>query len=353
MPQPFHVLVVLIAGWLNRYQEDIIEYLKEENALLRGRLGKKRLALTDKDRRRLAVKAKPLGRARLRELGSIVSPDTLLRWYRDLVARKYDGSSRRGPGQPRTRQDVVKLVLKMARENPKWGYTRIRDALRNVGHDVGRSTVKRILQDHGLEPATRRGTSWAAFIRAHWGTIAAADFFTAEVLTVFGLVRYHVLFVIDLASRQVEIAGIAHQPYDDWMKQIARNLTDAEDGFLLSKTHIILDRDPLYTAAFRGMLQDRGVKPVRLPRRSPNLNAIAERFVLSIKSECLDRVVLLGQNHLRELIREFVQHYHVERPHQGLDGRLIAPDATAGKKGGEVTSRPRLGGLLNYYHRAA
>ena len=353
MPQPLHVLLVLIAGWLNRYQEDIIEYLKAENAVLRERLGMHRLALTDKERRRLALKGKALGRARLRDLGPIVSPDTILRWYRELVARKYDGTSRRRPGRPRTKQDIVELVLRMARENPGWGYTRIRDALRHVGHDIGRSTVKRILQDHGLEPAPHRGTSWATFIRAHWGSIAAADFFTTEVLTVFGLVRYHVLFVIDLATRQVEIAGITHQPYDSWMKQIARNLTMADDGFLASKTHVILDRDPLYTASFRGMLKDAGVKPVRLPAGSPNLNAFAERFVLSIKRECLDRVIPMGECHLRKLIREFVEHYHAERPHQGLDGQIIEPEATAGRTEGGVTSRSRLGGLLNYYYRAA
>ena len=137
------------------------------------------------------------------------------------------------------------------------------------------------------------------------------------------------------------------------MKQIARNLTDALDGFLLNTRHLILDRDPLYTAAFRHMLKDSGVNVVRLPARSPNLNAYAERFVLSIKSECLNRMVLLGEKHLRRTIAEYVRHYHGERNHQGLGGRLLVPEGAVGKSEGRVVCRERLGGTLKYYYREA
>jgi putative transposase len=308
----------------------------EENRVLREQLGGRRLRLTNDQRRRLAVKGKLLGRKILQRVAGIVTPDTILRWYRQLVAKKYDGSGKRRPGRPRTAKEIADLIVRMARENSGWGYTRIRDALRHVGHEVARNTVKRILFDNGIEPAPERNrkTSWAAFIRAHLGEIAAADFFTVEVLTWRGLVRYWVFFVMDIKTRRVDIAGISSTPTGAWLQQIARNLTDIEDGFLLGVRYLILDRDPLYTAVFREMLKDSGVEPLRLPARSPNLNAFAERFVLSIKSEALNRIVPLGENHLRRTVSAFMSHYHEERHHQGLGGKLIVPDETAGRSAG-------------------
>jgi transposase InsO family protein len=347
----------MFAGWLNRYQQDMIEYLKEENRVLLEQLGSRKLRLTDDQRRRLAVKGKALGRKRLGQVCGIVTPDTILRWYRKLVGRKYDSSRVRRPGRSPTKEEIAGLVVRISAENPRYGYTRIRDTLQNLGHEIGRNTVKRILMDHGIEPAPERNrkTTWRTFIKAHMeeGSIAAADFFTVEVLTLFGIVRYHVLFVMDLTTRRIQIAGITSQPCEEWMKQIARNLTDAVNGFLLEARYIILDRDPLYTAEFRQMLKDSGVNPMRLPARSPNLNAYAERFVLSIKSECLNRVILLGERHLRKAVSEYVAHYHIERNHQGLDGRLIEPDETAWRRDGRVACRERLGGMLRYYYRKA
>jgi transposase InsO family protein len=317
---PLQFLLLTMAGWMTRDQRAVTEYLIAENVVLREQLGGKRLRFTDAQRRRLAIAAKKLGRKALLTMDTLVTPKTLLGWYRELVAKKYDGSARRGPGRPHKPADVVELVLRMARDNRGWGYTRIRGALSNLGHDIGRNTVKRVLLAAGLDPAPERSKrlSWSAFLRAHWGAIAAMDFFTVEVLTIAGLVRHHVLFVIDLKTRRVEIAGIVHQPYEAWMKQVARNLTDAVDGFLLGHRHLIMDRDPLFTRAFRAMLAASGVQSVRLPVRSPNLNAYAERFVRSIKSECLARVVSLGKRHLRELVHQYVSHYHLERNHQGL-----------------------------------
>ncbi|MFT5434105.1 MAG: putative transposase [Myxococcota bacterium] len=165
----------------------------------------------------------------------------------------------------------------MASENAGWGYTGIRDALRHLGHEIARNTVKRILFDNGLEPAPERGrkVSWKTFINSHLGEIAGADFFSVEVLTLRGLVRYMVFFVIDLKTRRVEIAGICASPVGAWMKQIARNLTDCDDGFLRCIRDLILDRDRLYTTAFRAMLKHAGVTPLVLPARSPNLNGYA------------------------------------------------------------------------------
>ncbi len=231
----------------------MIEYLKEENTVLREQLGGRRLRLTDAQRHRLAVRGKAIGRKALKEVACLVTPDTILRWYRRLVAKKYDGSKRRGPGRPRTAQDIVVLVVRMANESPTWGTTRIRDALVNLGHEIGRNTVKRIPLEHRIEPAPERckRTPWKTFLKAHWEHMAAADFFTVEVLTLGGLVRYSVFFVMELKTRRGHIAGLSCQPCEQWMKQIARNLTDAVDGFLHDARFIILDRDPLYTAAFR------------------------------------------------------------------------------------------------------
>ena len=354
LPPPLAFLVLLFAGWVNRQQQAVIDYLLEENRVLRATHGPHRLRLTDDQRRRLAVKGKVLGRRRLAAVAGVVTPDTILRWYRTLVANKDDGSKARRCGRPSTKPDIAAVVVRMANENPTWGYTRIRGGLKALGPDIARNTIKAILKEHGIEPAPQRGANmpWKTFLAAHWEGLAAADFFTVEVLTLRGLVRYVVFFVMKLETRAVEIAGITAQPDETWMAQIARNLTAAGDGFLRGMQHIILDRDPLYTAAFRRLLRDSGVTPVVLPAWSPNLNAFAERFVGSAKSECLDRMVLVGERHLRTAVREFVHHYHQERPHQGLGNEFIAPQKTV-VGAGEVKCRERLGGLLKFYYRDA
>lgn len=355
LPLPLQFLFLLLAGWVNREQEAVIEYLREENRVLRELHGKRRLRFTDDQRRRLAAKGKALGRKLLGQVGSLVTPDTILRWYRKLIAVKYDGSARRRPGRPPTPQEVAALVVRVASENPRLGYTRIRDVLSNLGHELSRNTVKRILLERGLEPAPERSKRmpWKTFLRAHWGAIAAADFFSVEVMTWLGLVRYQVFFVMDLQTRRVEIAGISHDANGRWLVQLGRNLTDAFDGFLKGKRFLILDRDPLYTRAFRRLLRESGVEVVLVPRKSPNLNAFAERFVLSVRRECLDCFVPLGERHLRWALSEYVAHYHRERNHQGLGGRLIEPGPATGRRRGRVVGHSRLGGLLRHYEREA
>jgi len=348
-------LLLTFAGWVSRHQQDVIAYLQEENRILREQLGGRRLRLTDAQRRRLAAKGKTLGRKVLRQVAGIVTPDTILRWYRQLIARKYDGSAKRGPGRPRVDDTIRTLVLRMATENVRWGYSRLVGALKNLGYTVGRSTVKRILSEHGIDPAPERAkrTPWRTFIKAHLGEIAEADFFTVEVLTLVGLLRYYVFFVIDIETRRVHIAGISDQPHGRWMQQIARNLTDAEEGFLRCMRYLLVDRDPLYTEAFRSLLGDEGVELKRMPPKTPNLRPHAERFVRSIKEECLSRMVLLGERHLRRAVTEYGRHYHTERNHQGLDNELIIRSETAAAGTGPVKCHERLGGLLRYYYREA
>ena len=350
---PLQFLMLIFAGWVNRHQQDVLEYLQAENRALREQLGGKGLRFTDQQRRRLAVKAKAVGRKGLFEIDTLVTPDTLLRWHRQLIARKCDGSEKRRPGRPRTAIEIEKLIVRMARENPRWGYTRIRGALYNLGHEIGRNTIKRILLDYGFDPARKRGMSWKTFLKAHWGAIAATDFFSVEVITQSGLVRYFVLFVIDLKTRRVEIAGIIQQPEKEWMSQIARNLTDAEDGFLNGSRYLIHDRDPLFTKSFRETLGSSGVETVKLPARSPNLNAHAERFVRSVKSECLAQIIPIGERHLRHAVSEYMEHYHVERNHQGIGNELIDDQRGRINMTGGIERRERLGGMLNYYYKRA
>src|SRR5918996_223345 len=352
---PFRFLLIAVAGWMNQRQLQMIEYLREENRVLREQLGERRLRLTDDQRRRLAAKAKGLGRKLLAEVATIVTPETLLRWHQRLIAQKYDGSGKRGPGRPRTAADIEQLVGQMAEENRNWGYRRIQGALSNLGHELARSTIADILERHGIEPAPERSrkTTWKEFLTQHWELIVAADFFTIEVWTAKGLQRFIVLFFIDLSTRRVEIAGISATANGLWMSQIARNLTDSVDGLLTGKRYLIHDRDPLFTDEFLRTLRDAGVQSVKLPPRSPNLNAHAERFVRSIKESCLGRLILFGESALRAGVQNFVAHYHLERNHQGLGNRLIQPHADHLVNTGAVQRRERLGGLLNCYYRTA
>jgi transposase InsO family protein len=351
---PFQLVLLMFAGWVNRHQLDLIEYLQEENRVLKERLGGRRLRFTDAERCRLARKAQSLGRKVLNELETLVTPDTLLRWYRELVARKWDYRHRRGPGRPRTKKTIVDIVLRMAVENPSWGYTRIRGALANLGHQVGRGTIANILKENGINPAPERDahTRWSTFLKAHWECLTATDFLSVEVFTIKGLVTHYVLFFIDIASRSVHVAGITPHPDSSWMAQIARNITDANEGFLRGGRNLILDRDAKYTEGFRHALTREGVRLIRLPARSPNLNAFAERFVRSIKEECLSRMIFLGRASLRHAIAQYLIHYHGERNHQGLENRI--PEPNFGRQSGQrINRRIRLGGMLSYYHRQA
>jgi putative transposase len=337
---PFRFVLIAVGGWMNQHQLKIIDYLREENRVLREQLGGRRERFNDDQRRRLAAKAKGLGWRLLAEVATIVTPETLLAWHRKLIANKYDGTAKRGPGRPRTAVDLEDLVVRLAEENRDWGYRRIQGALSNLGREIARSTIAEILERHGIEPAPERNrkTSWKEFLSRHWELIVAADFFTVEVWTRRGLQRFMVLFFIELATRHVEIAGIASTANGLWMSQIGRNLTDAIDGILNGKRYLIHDRDPLFTTEFLKMVADVEVKSVRLPPRSPNLNAYAERFVRSIKESCLERMILFGEESLRAVISNFVSHYHAERNHQGWPTGWSTPTpgmlATQGQSSG-------------------
>jgi putative transposase len=217
----FKLILVSLAGGMNRQQQHVIEYLQEEIRVLKEQRGHGRPRFTDDQRARLARKAKLIHYGRLKEIVGLVTPQTLLTWHRKLIAKKYDSSGvRRRVGRPPTAEELRDLVVRMAEENRGWGYTRIRGALANLGHEIGRGTIANILKQAGMEPAPERGrkTTWAEFLKTHWDVMGGTDFFTVEVWTLRGLVRYHVLFVIRLSTRKVNIAGIVPEPEGEWMK---------------------------------------------------------------------------------------------------------------------------------------
>ena len=267
------MLLLVLTSWLERREREAIAYLIEENRLLRRQLGGRRLRFTDDDRRRLAVRAHRLGRQALREIATIVTPDTLLRWHRQFVARKWTyatpRSSRRG-----VLAEIRRLAVRMAEENPTWGYTRIQGALKNVGHRVGRSTIARILKAAGVPPVPERPTSWQTFLRAHWGAIAGADFFTTEVWTWRGLVTFYTVFVIDLASRRVQIVGSTPHPDERFMQHVVRTMTVADEGLLVQHRVLICDRDTKWSAPVRARLGEAGIRVVQTPYRAPECERV-------------------------------------------------------------------------------
>jgi putative transposase len=331
------------------------EYLAAENRIMKAQLNG-RLKLSNAERGTLGEIGRRLGRKALAAVATVARPDTILGWYRKLVARKFDGSkARRYPGRPRIRREVEELIIRMAGENRDWGYDRIAGALANLGYEISDQTVGNVLRRHGLPPAPerKRTTSWTDFIRMHMDLLAGTDFFTAEVLTLRGLVTYYVLFFIHLESRRVAIAGITVHPNEAWMKQIARNATMEDCDALRDCRYLLHDRDNKFTQSFRAIIASGRVQPLVLPARSPNLNAYAERWVRSVKEECLFKVILFGERSLRRALSNYVDHFHAERNHQGKGNILLFPRATDRQREGPVRCRERLGGLLRYYHREA
>jgi transposase InsO family protein len=332
------------------------EYLVTENRILRNQI-RGRIRLSDGERKTLAVIAQKLGKQALKEVAKIVKPDTILGWHRTLVAQKFDGSTqRKAPGRPTIDQELEALVVRMAQENRSWGYNRIVGALANLGYTVSAQTVGNILKRHGIPPAPERKTTttWTEFIRTHMEMLVATDFFTAEVWTLGGLVTYYVLFFLHLGSRKIHVAGVTPHPNEAWMVQVARNVTMEEWGFLSPGQYLIHDRDGKYGPTFQQLIDAAGVKRVPLPARSPNLNAYAERWVRSVKEECLLRMILFGEASLRHALTQYAEHFHHERNHQGKGNVLLFPTVSQDtERAGPIRCRERLGGLLKYYEREA
>jgi len=264
-------------------------------------------------------------------------------------------TQRKALGRPKIRKELEELVVRMARENRSWGYDRIAGAVAHLGYRISDQTVDNILKRHGLPPAPERKktTTWNEFIRTHMEVLVATDFFTTEVWTLGGLVTYYVLFFLRLGTREVHVAGVTPHPDAAWMVQVARNVTMEEWGYLSPGQYLIHDRDGKYCPTFQQIIDDGGVQRVPLPPRSPNLNAYAERWVRSVKEECLSRLILFGERSLRHALTEYIMHYHAERPHQGKGNSVLMPAARGLQREGAIQCHGRLGGLLKYYCRDA
>lgn len=295
---------------------------------------------------------------RWRKLAQIVRPETILGWHRKLIARKFGGTKQRSSvGRKPTEQEIEKRVLQFARENRSWGCRRIVGAIGNLGHEISHQTVANILKPHDLAPAPTRGkgTSWKEFIRSPLDTMAAVDFFTAEIWTAGGLTTYYVLVCLKTATREISLAGITLAPTDEGMKPTARNLTAAGDGFLIGCRYLLHDRDRKFSAGFCEILRSAGIQPLAWPPRSPHLHAHWERWNRSVKEECLAKLILYGEPALRHALTHYVQPYHEERNHQGKDNVILWPAAAdrIGSAAGKIPTRERRGGLLKFSHRAA
>jgi len=348
------LFLLLIAALLDPDRRKLIELYESQIDALRTQIPE-RLRFTQPQKARMAQAAIALGRKALKELSTIVTPDTFFRWYRESVREKWDYSKKRGPGRPNTKTEIENLIVEFANKNKTWGYSRLRETLKQNGFVVARNTVKNILKKHGITPTPQRiknSPSWAEFTQTHWEALVGTDFFTWEVLTPFGLITYYVLFFIRYKTREVHIAGITIHPDGDWMRQVAKNLTMSEWGWLKKGQIVLHDRGSQYCASFRRVLNNEGIKTLMLPYRSPNLNAYAERWVRSVKEECLSRMIILGEPMLRRVLKEYLNHYHSERNHQGLIAiPFPASEIARGSPTGKILCRQRLGGLLNFYYR--
>ncbi|MBC2593829.1 transposase [Ruficoccus amylovorans] len=275
-------------------------------------------------------------------------------WHRRLIAAKYTAKRHAQTERQKEMAIIRELCVKLAEENPDWGYGRIQGTLENLGHTVSDTTVGNILRAAGILPAPERAkqSNWKTFVRSHMDVMAVADFLNVEVWTLRGLVRFHVFFVMSLAKRQVHIAHIGCQTDGCVMEQVARNLTDAEDGILNGMKYFICDHDPLYTQTFRKTLKSSGIKIIQTRIGTPQQNGYAERFVKSMQTECLDHLIFLGEKSLRKAVENYVEHYHHERNHQGLNNLIPFPYSPAKPdKSSAIRKSERLGGLLNYYFR--
>ena len=326
--------------------------LEMENAVLRHQLAVlrrtvKQPLLRRRDRILLAALSGVLPRERWSAF--LVSPQTLVRWHRELVARKWT-YRRRSPGRPPLDPELRELVLRLGRENRGWGCVRIQGELRKLGIRVGATTIRSILRRSGLGPAPRRGgPSWGEFLRAQADGMLACDFFTVETAWLRTL---YVLFFVEHGSRRVHLAGVSANPDCVWMRQQARNLAIEER--LANVRFLLHDRDAKFSGPFDELIRSEAVRVIKTPVRAPQANAIAERWVRSVRNECLDHLLIFGRRHLERVLRDYVTHFNDERPHRSLD--LIPPAGSAQPRGSppeDIRRRDLVGGLIHEYYAAA
>lgn len=349
-------LLVTVVSWLtllarsSASKDAEILALRHEVAVLRRANPKPRLLWPD--RALLAALARVLPR----DLRSkrLVTPGTLLNWHRRLVAAKW--RQPKPPGRPPLPDEVIRLILRLARENRTWGVVRIQGELRRLGHRVAASTIRKIVRTHRIPPPRARDDSWRSFLRAHADTLLACDFFHVDCAV--SLTRLYVFFIIELDTRRVHILGITQHPTAAWANQLAREFTSDLEQAGSRFTQIIRDRDGKFTEAFDAIFASLGIEVLKSAPQAPRMNAYAERFVRTVRAECTDRMLIAGERHLQTVLREFVDHYNSGRSHQGAGLDLRAPNDPDNvipfpASPGRIHRRQRLGGLISEYQNAA
>jgi putative transposase len=349
-------LMVTVFAWLallarsSSAKDAEILALRHEVAVLRRANPRPRLSWTDR-----AVFA-ALTRIMPKELRArrIVTPGTLLRWHRRMAAARW--RQPRSPGRPPIPEELVALIVRLARENRRWGVVRIQGELRRLGHRVAASTIRKILRAHHIPPPAHRDESWRAFLRAHAATLLATDFFHVDCAIT--LQRLYIAFVIEIRTRRVHLLGITAHPTGEWATQLARNLTAELEESGHRFTHLIRDRDAKFTTAFDAVFRTIGISVLPTAPQAPRMNAYAERFVRTARAECTDRMLIAGEHHLRAVLSEYIGHYNTGRSHQGDGMDLRAPDddpdfAASPVPPAQIQRRARLAGLINEYRQAA
>ena len=345
------VLSLLLVRFRSERSKDLeLVVLRHELSVLRRQIARPKLS--DADRVFLSAASRFLPRTRWQTF--VVSPETLLRWHRRLVTRHwtYPGAAL---GRPPIAADTRALIVRLARENPRWGYLRIQGEFKALGIRVSATTIRRVLAESGLGPAgTRGGKSWKTFLSSQAHAILATDFFTVD--TVF-LRRLYVLFFIELDTRTVHLAGVTAKPTGPWVTQQARNLFLGAGDALSGRKFLIRDRDTKFTGPFDEVFASEGVQVIKTPVRAPQANAHAERLVGTLRRECLDWTLVLGRQHLDSILTEYVTHYNRHRPHRSL--ALVAPASTTDPPVlpptalDRIQRTDRLGGLVHEYQRVA
>lgn len=357
----FRSLLLVIAGSTQRELARQVRYLKVENEILRSKLPA-RITVTPKERQRLVKFGAKLGKA-LYELVTIVKPGTFLRWIREEKRAGKKPTKPAQRGRRRTAEDIRKLVVKLAREN-NWGYARIVGELKKLGiRSAKKSTVRNILKDAGLDPCPKRdGATWDEFLARHAASLWQCDFFTQKVLTVKGLREVFVLAFLNVRTRRVVLSPATFHPNEAWVVRQAASFVQQARADGLRIRYVQRDRDGKFADRFDATLKRLRVEVVPSPAKAPNTQAFVERFIGSIRSECLNHFVFFGAKHLDAVARSWLAHYHAERPHQGRENELLVPPPTTEKSATldaatfslhDVRCRKRLGGLLKHYERVA
>ncbi|HOO49672.1 MAG TPA: integrase core domain-containing protein [Alphaproteobacteria bacterium] len=345
----FHPFFVLLAHIVNSQLIEDIKYLKVENEILRSKLGR-RITLTAAERTRLLRFGKPLG-PRLKELISIVTYQTFRRWVNGHI---YQGKGK--VGRPALPEDVVEIVVRIAKDNPGWGYNRILGELKKLNIQIGRTSIQKILREKGLEPSPlRRDSTWTDFIKTHMNTLIACDFFTKEIWTLRGRVTMYVFFFIELGSRRVHFAGMTRYPNQRWVELRSKEVLENMKISGFEPKYLIRDRDCKFSDNFDKQMNLYGVEVRKTPVKNPSCNVYAERWVWSAKHECLNYFTVLGKHHLGYIVEEYVNYYNHLRPHQSIGNKTIDVTEHSNKRStdGVIKREDILGGLLHNYRREA